>query len=214
MDSLAVPPRLRQMRQQRARVDHIFDTPQAGPSRISTHADTLGVSNHDESDTEATPRVSSKPPIGFSGETPEHTSRLRTAMSMMPSQTAKPVPQRAPSPEYSVVDSDFEAPNMTTYANDASSIAKRSLAELFSRAKEESPQRDRTHRRRNSIDASEVESSPRIEILKRERAKAKGKRKSLSDEETEKFVSTWPYAFLYLPSLHNLNRSGWQNGAL
>ena len=195
MASLAVLPRLRQMRQQRARVEHAFDTPQAGPSRISTQMDTLDVPQHEDSDAEATPRVTAKPPIGSSAHTAalESSNRLRAVMSMMPSRSTRHVPQRAPSPEQSFADSDFEAPNMTTYANDASSIAKESLRELFSRVTEDSPQKARARGRRNSIgDASEAEASPRVERVRRERAKNKGKRKSMSDEEPEKFSSTWP----------------------
>ncbi|KAI0093200.1 hypothetical protein BDY19DRAFT_1053696 [Irpex rosettiformis] len=190
MDSLAVPPRLRQMRQHRSRVEHIFDTPQAGPSRITTQVDTLDVPQYDVSDAEATPRVTAKPPIATSvnAQAFESSSRLRSIMNMMPSQSAKPIPQRAPSPSQSLDDSDFEAPNMTTYANDASSIAKESLKELFSRVMD-SPQKDQM-RRRNSIDLSEVEASPRIELVQRERAKNKGKRKSMSDEEADKFAKS------------------------
>jgi hypothetical protein len=65
------------------------------------------------------------------------------------------------------------------------SVARESLKDIFSRALRDTPQKGR--HRRNSIDISEVEASPRVE---KERAKNKGKRKSLSDEEPDKPSST------------------------
>ncbi|KAI0697274.1 hypothetical protein BC835DRAFT_1338951 [Cytidiella melzeri] len=187
MDSV---PRVRVSRQQpRARlgVHNIFDTPQAGPSRISTQMDTLDVphSGYDDDD-QATPKVPVKPQPGFDVDMLAPELRLRSAMSQLPNLSATPVYRKPRSPTLSDMESDFEPPNMTTNATDAS-VAKESVKELFSAVLQDTPQKSRT--RRNSIDASEVEASPRIERVQRERAKNKGKRKSMSDEEAEK-VST------------------------
>jgi hypothetical protein len=84
-------------------------------------------------------------------------------------------------------DSDFDPPR-SSLAN-TPSIARESLKDLFSRALRDpgdTPEKNR--RRRNSIDISEVDFSPRVD---RERAKNKGQRRSLSDEEADKPSSAW-----------------------
>ena len=67
----------------------------------------------------------------------------------------------------------------------STSVASQSLRELFSRVLRDSDT-PKTPQRRNSIDASEVEDSPRLERVWKERSSYKGKRRSMSDEEAEK----------------------------
>lgn len=204
MDSPLVVPRLRLTRQHpRARIDNVFEMPQAGPSRISTQMDTLNVHQYeDEDDNQSTPRVAAKPQLenALDGTAPEnYVHRLRHALSLNPSESARSAPRKPPSPTYSDMESDFEPPNMTTNATEAS-IAKESLKELFDRMRHDTPQKDRRKERRNSIDLSEVEASPRIELVLRERAKNKGKRRSMSDEEAEKSSSMChPYIIVSHP---------------
>jgi hypothetical protein len=179
----------------RVRLGSLFDTPVAGPSRISTQLSTLDVPHSDgEEDNQPTPKITAKPHLGSTADIPapdKSALRLRSALSQMSNDAATPIARRAPSPAYEDHDSDFEPPNMTINATDAS-IAKESLRDLFSKAMIDTPQKEKSvHRRRNSIDASEVEASPRIEIVQLERAKNKGKRRSMSDEEAEKVSSTW-----------------------
>lgn len=101
--------------------------------------------------------------------------RLRALMSRMPNQSKTPT-ARPVSP--SEVESDFDPPR---FSPGQPSFGKESLKDLFSRVLEDTPIK-RT--RRGST--SEVEDSPRVEGS----VKIKGKRKSLSDEETEKLSST------------------------
>ncbi|KAJ7078883.1 hypothetical protein B0H15DRAFT_527939 [Mycena belliarum] len=107
----------------------------------------------------------------------EAAARLRALLTRFPNETRTPV-ARPVSP--SEVDSDFDPPR---FSPATPSIYKESLKDVFSRALRDpgdTPIKNRP--RRNSIDTSEVEASPRV----RERAKNKGKRKSLSDEEVDK----------------------------
>ncbi|OSD01311.1 hypothetical protein PYCCODRAFT_1369675 [Trametes coccinea BRFM310] len=166
-------------------------TPVAGPSH---NPDFLHADDDDE-DAESTPRMTASAipdrqspqattTPGLPAETPA--ARLRALLARVPNTPDSATPH-APSfrppapPSVSEPDSDFEPPysSVTT-----SSIARESLKELFSRALRSPGNTPRKGKqRRNSIDTSEVESSPRVE---EERAKYKGKRRSLSDEEAEK----------------------------
>lgn len=113
-----------------------------------------------------------------SDETPA--TRLRAVLSRVPIESRTPVARPPPSVSLSELESDFEPLNPVS---GPSSMAQESLKDLFEHALRDpgdTPSKGR--RRRNSIDTSEVESSPRVA---RERAKNKGKRKSLSDEEAE-----------------------------
>ncbi|KAI0356370.1 hypothetical protein OH77DRAFT_259691 [Trametes cingulata] len=167
-------------------------TPVAGPSH---NPDYLHADDDDEEDAESTPRMSasaipdkqSPRTVGTPGlpaDTPA--ARLRALLARVPNTQDSATPHASSSrrpaiPSSSEPDSDLEPPySMVT----ASSIARESLKELFSRALREPGNTPRKGKqRRNSIDASEVEASPRVE---EERAKYKGKRRSLSDEEAEK----------------------------
>ncbi|EIW63188.1 uncharacterized protein TRAVEDRAFT_34391 [Trametes versicolor FP-101664 SS1] len=155
-------------------------TPVAGPSHNSDflHAD------DDDEDAESTPRIRSPRPGATPGlpvDTPAE--RLRNLLARVPNTPDSATPHARPPmlPANSEPDSDFEPPYSTAATP---SIARESLKELFTRALREPGNTPRKGKqRRNSIDASEVESSPRVE---EERAKYRWKRRSLSDEEAEK----------------------------
>ncbi|KAI0829898.1 hypothetical protein BC628DRAFT_1359257 [Trametes gibbosa] len=166
-------------------------TPVAGPSHNSEllHAD------DDDEDAESTPRMPTSaipdrqsPRAGASQGLPMDTpaARLRALLSRVPNTPDSATPHASSSrqpvlPPSSEPDSDFEPPYSTVTT---SSVARESLKELFSRALRDPGNTPRKGKqRRNSIDASEVDSSPRVE---EERAKYKWKRRSLSDEEAEK----------------------------
>lgn len=163
-------------------------TPVAGPSHNS---DSLHADDDDE-DAESTPRMSTSaipdrrsPRTGTTPGLPVDTpaERLRNLLARVPNTPDSVTPHARPPmlPANSEPDSDFEPPYSTAATP---SIARESLKELFSRALREPGNTPRKGKqRRNSIDASEVESSPRVE---EERAKYRWKRRSLSDEEAEK----------------------------
>ncbi|KAH9945685.1 hypothetical protein B0H21DRAFT_693921 [Amylocystis lapponica] len=165
-------------------------TPVAGPSHYSPDM------NHHESedeDAESTPRLSQSAIVPESSPrtspvlpTDTPAARLRALLARVPNDSVTPRPsssQLPPPISPSEPDSDFDPPNGTS---DTPSVARESLRELFSRALREpgnTPQKARP--RRNSIDASIVDASPRIERVQQERAKNKGKRRSMSDEEAD-----------------------------
>lgn len=179
-------------------------TPVASSSRITPETNNHDTADEDE-DAEATPRVGSTSitpdphPQRFStssARTSDATARLRALMqsanntaTSRTSATASNQP--APTPP-SEPDSDFEPPYSNTTSH---SVARESLKELFSFALRDPGDTPRKIKpRRNSIDLSEVEDSPRIELVEKERARNKGKRKSLSDEEAENLSSAYPAA--------------------
>lgn len=143
-------------------------TPTAGPSRL----------RDDYEDTELTPRIpvqNNLAPL----ETPA--ARLRALLARVPKESPRIPPPVPSSP--SEPDSDFYPSHLNTTNNNP----HESLKEIFSRALRDpgdTPQKPK--RRRNSIDLSEVEASPRLDRVQKERAKSRSKRKSLSDEELEK----------------------------
>ncbi|PIL34057.1 hypothetical protein GSI_03766 [Ganoderma sinense ZZ0214-1] len=176
-------------------------TPVAGPSHNPDflHAD------DDDDDAESTPRMSASamldkhsprtvPSSGLPTETP--TDRLRALLARIPNSPDGGTPHASSSrppfalPSTSEPDSDFEPPHSVAATP---SIARESLKELFSNALREPGNTPRRvgRPRRNSIDASEVETSMGVE---EERAKYKAKRLSLSDEEAEKSRRTEPSA--------------------
>lgn len=205
MDNPFSAPRLRITRHYpRTRIDSrdsdVLEVPQAGPSRISPRTHAQGLSEDEDEDAEATPKILSRPQLDsdrnfrappldstLTAETPA--ARLRALLARVPGSTSASSSSRPPvPPSPSEIESDFDTPNVTA----ASSLARESLKDIFSRALRspgDTPQKQR--RRRNSIDVSEVEDSPRVENVLRERAKIKDKRRSMSDEEAEKFSSEW-----------------------
>jgi len=143
---------------------------------------------NDKGDQQHTPKMSSSattPPLPSAPPADTPAARLRALLSRVPipPQTSAPYNPAPVSP--SEIESDFDPPK---FSPTTPSIARESLKDLFSHALRDpgdTPQKGR--RRRNSIDVSEVEASPRVA---RERAKYKNKRRSLSDEEAEKPSST------------------------
>lgn len=184
MDPLPIP-RLRLTR-------HVTHQAQAmaGPSRLSPRPFVDVNSDEDEDDpvAQSTPKITpitsispeaAPPHVHVPVETPA--ARLRALLSRVPNHPSSPSYNPVPiSP--SEVESDFDMPQSGPATP---SVARESLKDIFSRALRDTPQKGR--HRRNSIDISEVEASPRVE---KERAKNKGKRKSLSDEEPDKPSST------------------------
>ncbi|KAI0743380.1 hypothetical protein C8Q80DRAFT_1106841 [Daedaleopsis nitida] len=166
-------------------------TPVAGPSHNPDllHTD----DDDDDDDAESTPRMSASaaldrqsPRVPTSPSLPvdNPTARLRALLSRVPNSSNGATPHARPLvlPSSSEPESDFDEPpqSLTT-----SSIARESLKDLFSHALREpgNTPRKNGRPRRNSIDASEVETNPRVE---EERASYKAKRRSLSDEEGDK----------------------------
>lgn len=200
-ESLQIP-RLRVLRHSSPGVYSGENTPVAGPSRLSPNTLSIPAFNDyddgDDDEAQATPRMTAN---GHAFRDVEPTSsvmtarnapstRLRDVLAMAPSSRTAPSrpPPRQPSPEPatpSEFDSDFDIPNSMSVAP---SFAQESLKELFSRALRETPQKDRW--RRNSIDASEVEQSPRLDRVAKQRVAGRSKRKSLSDDEDEKLNCT------------------------
>ena len=165
-------------------------TPVAGPSH---NPDFL----HTDDDAESTPRMSTSVIMdkqsprtttspGLPADNP--TARLRALLARIPNSPDGATPYASSSrlpfalPSTSEPESDFEPPQSIATT---SSIARESLKELFSHALRDPGNTPRKvgRPRRNSINASEVETSMNVEV---ERAKYKAKRLSLSDEEAEK----------------------------
>lgn len=108
-------------------------------------------------------------------------ARLRAVLSRIPT-SSKPTAVLHPVPS-SDLDSDFDPPD--GFGSATASSAQKSLRDIFSYALRDPGHtrwRDKVQQRRNSIDISEVDASPRAQ---REREKHKRNRKSLSDEEIE-----------------------------
>ncbi|KAJ7497099.1 hypothetical protein FB451DRAFT_1018462 [Mycena latifolia] len=147
----------------------------AGPSRLRDQtADDVNTDAAGDEDHQPTPKG---PPNSNASPPVEAAARLRALLNRFPNQPKNSV-ARPVSP--SEVESDFDPPR---FSPTTPSLYKESLKDVFSRALRDpgdTPVKSRP--RRNSIDTSEVEASPRV----RERAKNKGKRKSLSDEEADK----------------------------
>jgi serine/arginine repetitive matrix protein 2 len=178
-------PRLRLSRQPLVTVADrlaIQDENHAGPSRPrdppvgDRSGDTAGGDDHQPTP-KGHPNSNASPPA-------EAAARLRALLNRTKPPVARPV-----SP--SEVESDFDPPRFSP--TNTPSVFKESLKDLFSHALRDpgdTPVKGKP--RRNSIDTSEVEASPRV----RERAKNKGKRKSLSDEEADKPSSALHVRFL------------------
>lgn len=177
-----------------ARVDD--QSPAAGPSRLAMNTP------HPPSpfldDDESTPRVNVR--NNFPTSSPTETPRLRDILARYqslhndPRQASQLINERTPS-----LPSELESdePQHRSFASEA-------LSRLFSHAlREPGSTPTKKSARRNSIDSSEVEvveDSPRLERIAQERARNKGKRKSMSDEEAERSSSTSAFVALALPS--------------
>ena len=182
MDSRLYPSRYRISRSyQRDSRESNDEQPQAGPSRISPpdYIHDIRDSDEEDVDVEATPKVISKPTLDTIGgsrysfaETPA--ARLRALLQVErggPNASSEPPPRPPVPPSPSVMESDFDIPSVS-----GSSLARVELNSIFAHALRtpgDTPQKGRP--RRNSIDVSEVEESPRVLDVQRERARIRGK---------------------------------------
>ncbi|CCL98358.1 uncharacterized protein FIBRA_00353 [Fibroporia radiculosa] len=150
-------------------------TPTAGPSRYPSDNQ-----SEDEEDAESTPRMPSAP-MASEPAAESASARLRALLRTTTTTSPQRPPLRPATP--SEADSDLDPPYSTLATP---SFARESVKELFSHALRDSggtPHKGRL--RRNSVGTAEADESLRIERVVQERTKAKGKRRSMSDEEAE-----------------------------
>ncbi|KAF8502142.1 hypothetical protein F5888DRAFT_1632097 [Russula emetica] len=142
--------------------DDLSRTPTAGPSRLHVLQD-------ESEDMDATPRltVSSSLPSVYAVTEDTPAARLRALLAQIANLTSSH-PRDGPT-------------HRQTRAS-----ARESLRSLFTHALRDPGDTPRKGVRRNSIDLSEVEDTPRSGRVMEERARNKGKRMSLSDEELDK----------------------------
>ncbi|KAJ3922304.1 hypothetical protein F5877DRAFT_34104 [Lentinula edodes] len=165
---------------------------EAGPSRLPNSTDFLEPNLHAENtddDEQDTPKLHpiSALPTDSSSPYPEDTpaARLKAVLERT-SARSRPPPAPIPSSGSTTdLESDFDLP---TIGSSQPSLARENLNSLFSRALREpgdTPQKSFKGkiRRRNSVDTSEFESSPRVAKVKDDRRVVEGKRRSLSDDE-------------------------------
>ena len=190
MDTLLQVPRLRITRHSQLSLSPLDDdfsrTPTAGPSRLNPH---------DSEDTEDTPRipVTSSLPSIYTAVDDTPAARLRALLAQVPNTSSASRTQllhEPPPPLPSDRDSDFDPPPKWANSSTTSS-ARENLRSLFTHALREPGDTPRKDGRRNSIDSSEVEDSPRIDRVIQERSRNKGKRTSFSDEELETSSSSF-----------------------
>ncbi|KAH8992804.1 hypothetical protein EDB86DRAFT_2805989 [Lactarius hatsudake] len=190
--SLLQVPRLRITRHSQLSLSPLDDdlsrTPTAGPSRL--HA-----LHGDNEDTDSTPRlpVSSSLPSIYAAVEDTPAARLRALLAQVPNTSSASRTQllhEPPPPLPSDRDSDFDPPPKWANSSTTSS-ARENLRSLFTHALRDPGDTPRKDGRRNSIDSSEVEDSPRIDRVIQERSRNKGKRTSFSDEELETSSSTF-----------------------
>ncbi|KAJ3872715.1 hypothetical protein F5051DRAFT_338872 [Lentinula edodes] len=197
--AIPIIPRLRVSRHQQSTVydySGSVNLSEAGPSRLPNSTDFLEPNLHaentddDEQEQEQdTPKLpsSSALPTDSSSPYPEDTpaARLKAVLERT-SARSRPPPAPIPSSGSTTdLESEFDLP---TIGSSQPSLARENLNSLFSHALREpgdTPQKSfkGKMRRRNSIDTSEVESSPRVAKVKNDRSAVEGKRRSLSDDE-------------------------------
>ncbi|KAG6820520.1 hypothetical protein H0H93_015993 [Arthromyces matolae] len=134
-----------------------------------------------DDDQESTPRMTSTINLLDASETPA--ARLRALLSHPSASPSTPMPRPTTS-RSSLIDSDYEHPN--SLYEGPSSTARENLKDIFSRALRDpgnTPQKDKVRPRRNSIDTSEVDASPRIQRATHKNGK--NKRISWSDEDDD-----------------------------
>ncbi|KZT29055.1 hypothetical protein NEOLEDRAFT_1145361 [Neolentinus lepideus HHB14362 ss-1] len=187
MDAPSAAPRLRVTRTPAAMPDNATPLyPQAGPSRLPA-ASFVDLTHDREKmdgneDTQATPRIptsSSLPPAHSTHNIDNPAARLRALLARVPNSFNNDTPL-VPPQSSSDRESDFEPPESDS---GAPSVARESLKELFSRVFQDSSDTPPKSRRRNSIDSSIIESTPR---LPRSESKGKHKSGSFSDEEVDR----------------------------
>ncbi len=190
--SLLQVPRLRITRHSQLSLSPLDDdlsrTPTAGPSRLHPlHGDI--------EDTDSTPRlpVSYSLPSIYAATDDTPATRLRALLAQVPNTSSASRTQllhEPPPPLPSDRDSDFDPPPKWANSSTTSS-ARENLRSLFTHALRDPGDTPRKDARRNSIDSSEVEDSPRIDRVIQERSRNKGKRTSFSDEELETSSSSF-----------------------
>ncbi|KAJ3749183.1 hypothetical protein DFH05DRAFT_1391423 [Lentinula detonsa] len=197
----AIPPipRLRINRQHQSTVydySGSVNLSEAGPSRLQISANLLEpfihTENADDDDHEQdTPKLLSaaalptEPLSTYPEDTPAARLKAvleRTSAKYRPPPVPIPIPSSGSAIDF---ESDFDIP---TIGSSQPSLARENLNSLFSNALREpgdTPQKSvkGKMRRRNSIDTSEFESSPRVAKVDNNRAGEKGKRRSMSDDE-------------------------------
>lgn len=214
MADSSITPRTRVSRHpfRNARVDD--QSPAAGPSRLAMNTPHPASPLLDDDDDESTPRGNVR--NNFPSSSPTETPRLRDLLARYrttfhdPHQASQLINERTPSLP-SELESD-EPPHR--------SFASEALSRLISHALREDDTPTRKNMRRNSIDSSEVEvveDSPRLERIAQERARNKGKRKSMSDEEADKSSSPSSLSFLSFSSRTHPSSQGstrdWENAS-
>ena len=192
-DTSTFTPRLRMSRNSPVQYDrssNLASTSEAGPSRLPNFSQILDLDMKDISDSDDqfysseinTPKITTTPTTTRSDNP---AAVLRALLSRLPAHPPSPTQSHDLSVQGGTErESDFDT---VSESNAAPSIAQESVKHIFSKALRDpgnTPQKAR--RRRNSIDASEVEASPRVE---KERATNKGKRRSVSDDEVENNTS-------------------------
>ncbi|KAL0581829.1 hypothetical protein V5O48_000197 [Marasmius crinis-equi] len=203
----ALPPHPRLRISRLSQSPFLDTTPQAGPSRFPDSLSPISNQYLHENDEheyqEDTPKLTSSsllPNVASNEhrnveETPAE--RLRALLSQVPNDNTVKARPRPPIPQepssastMDLIDSDSDVPQI---GSAQPSFARESLKDLFSRALRDpdTPQKDARGRarRRNSIDTSEVEASPRAEKVQRDRSSNKGKRRSMSDDEVDPSIS-------------------------
>ena len=161
---------------------------EAGPSRLPNFSQILDLDMKDmplsddqfSSNEQNTPKFTT---TSTATRSDNPAAVLRALLSRLPAHPPSPTKSHALSVQGSTEqerESDYDT---VSESNVAPSIAQESLKHIFSNALRDpgnTPQKAR--RKRNSIDSGELEGNPRVE---KERAKNKGKRRSVSDDEVE-----------------------------
>lgn len=201
----AIPaiPRLRVSRQHQSTLYEFSDPQnisQDDPSRLQSstnlmesHIEDFG--DDEQQDTPKLPAFPNLPPETptFPEDTPA--ARLKAVLERTSAKSKPPPPPLRSSSPVTEFESDLEIPEM---GSSQPSLARVNLNSLFTHALRDpgdTPQKSAKGkmRRRNSIDTSEFESSPRVVEDKKDRTDYKGKRRSTSDDELSVSNSTLYY---------------------
>jgi hypothetical protein len=167
---------------------NLASTSEAGPSRLPSLSQIIDLDLKDmplsddqfSSNEQNTPKITT---TSTASRSDNPAAVLRALLSRLPAHPPSPTKSHAFSVQGSTEqerESDFDT---VSESNVAPSIAQESIKHIFSNALRDpgnTPQKAR--RKPNSIDSSEVEGNQRVE---KERAKNKGKRRSVSDDEVE-----------------------------
>ncbi|KAE9408536.1 hypothetical protein BT96DRAFT_783963, partial [Gymnopus androsaceus JB14] len=165
---------------------------QAGPSGLQSSTNLMEPFIHEDfgdDEQEDTPKLPtfSALPAEISSAFPEDTpaARLKAVLERTSAKSKPPPAASAPSDSVAESESDFDMPN---FGSSQPSLARVTLDSLFTHALRDAgdtPQKSGKGKmkRRNSIDTSEFESSPRVVKVKKDRTDYKGKRRSMSDDE-------------------------------